>query len=134
MTNDSNSIEYSEVMNPITSDVLVIDGKINGLESLLSSLPPTTQPIILDHSSTSEKIIEALSSFKNLKSLHIFTHAEKGIIHLGKERISEENLGDHEFLFKKLGAHFSDDADLMIYGCDLGQYDEFMSSISKILS
>ena len=46
MTNDSNSIEYSEVMNPITSDVLVIDGKINGLESLLSSLPPTTHPII----------------------------------------------------------------------------------------
>ncbi|MBL4607116.1 MAG: DUF4347 domain-containing protein, partial [Pseudomonadales bacterium] len=79
-----------------------------------------------------EQLSALLSTYSNLDALHIISHGDAGEIALGSDSI---DLLDLESQSEQLSAWqnaFSDDADLLIYGCDLASTAEGMLFVDTL--
>ena len=69
------------------------------------------------------------------QSLHILGHGKKGSFNLGNSIINNNNITNHSNELKKLGKLFSEDADLLLYGCSIGRGKigkEFTKKLSEL--
>ena len=63
-------------------------------------------------------------------AIHIVSHGNEGYISLNGERIEAATLNPADW--KAIGEHLSDDADILIYGCDTAKSDEGKALVQSI--
>ncbi len=63
-------------------------------------------------------------------ALHIISHGSDGYITLNGEKIDNSTLNPADW--KAIGEHLTDDADILIYGCDTAQSDEGKALVRTI--
>ncbi len=63
-------------------------------------------------------------------ALHIISHGNEGYFTLGSERIDNSTLNPADW--KAIGEHLSDDADILIYGCDIAKSQDGKALIQNI--
>ncbi|MCX7200010.1 MAG: DUF4347 domain-containing protein [Proteobacteria bacterium] len=67
------------------------------------------------------QIAQALEGRHDLDALHLLTHAQPGVLQLGTDRLDLSATDEaRDRLLESIGAHLTDDGDLLVYGCDFG--------------
>ena len=104
------------------SEILFIDGSLNGVQQLLNGVRADVQVFILDSSKDGfSQITAALAGRLDISTIHLVTHGDPGRVAVGNDAITVQSLEEHSAEVAGWRASLSAGADFLIYGCDVGQ-------------
>ena len=109
------------------NSLVFIDSNLDNHQSLVSAVSTTenTEVILLDSTRDGvEQISETLVSYSELESIHIISHGQSGTLQLGSTNLQAENLNDYSSALEGWSNSLSDDADILLYGCEIGATPE----------
>jgi len=105
------------------------------LDDLLANQDETRQfeVILLDNESDGiSQITEALGNANGLDAVHIISHGTDGSIDLGNGALNYATLLANADLIRAWGSSFTEDGDLLIYGCNLAATADGQSLIDSL--
>ncbi|MGN6135949.1 MAG: DUF4347 domain-containing protein, partial [Aureliella sp.] len=125
-------------------DIAFVDASLENLDQLLAQLQSSysdggTLEIVLldDHASGLQQIASALASGDiEYSSIHLVTHGAAGGIQLGSDWLDAAALADNAQLIAGWGESLTDDADLLLYGCQVASTADgqtFVQNLGEIL-
>ncbi|WP_254565050.1 DUF4347 domain-containing protein [Oscillatoria sp. HE19RPO] len=119
LLSESTSPLYPIWENTSPTEILFADPTVTGYETLIASIPAELPVVVLDPNRDAiAQISEILSHQKQpLAGLHILSHAQSGMLHLGKSVLTDENLPEAEI--SQWAKSLTPDADILLYGCNL---------------
>jgi Domain of unknown function (DUF4347) len=108
---------------PVTvasNNVVFIDSAVNDFDVLLAGIGPDANVYILDaHSDGVEQMAAVLQDRGGLDSISIISHGRSGTLDLGSSKLTEASMaGRHADEMAIIRASLSENADVLIYGCD----------------
>ncbi|MFB3106623.1 MAG: DUF4347 domain-containing protein, partial [Pseudomonadales bacterium] len=125
--------------NAIRNELIVIDGSIADYHQLLEGLQSQNDPTIqrevhvIDPSVDGVQILtDLLSNYNNLDAVHIVSHGDTSGIVLGTSRLDSNSLADYEQSINAWSSALTDDADLLLYGCNLAEGEEGQAFIDGL--
>ncbi|MGN6546252.1 MAG: DUF4347 domain-containing protein, partial [Aureliella sp.] len=126
-------------------DVAFVDSGLNDLQQLIDQLQSTYDEggtldiVLIDHQSSGiEQIADYLGSAQyDYSSVHLVTHATAGAIQLGDGWLDAQSLATNHDLLLSWREGLTDDADLLLYGCQTASTIEGQNlavSLAELLS
>ncbi len=122
------TIDYALVSSAAAggrSEIAFIDAAVTDIGALISKLDPAIEIVLLDQSRDGvEQIAEALSGRTDIDAIHILSHGEAGELRLGNSQLNLSSIsGQHADELSSIRSALSEDADILIYGCDVASGD-----------
>lgn len=110
----------TSLQHPKQDGLVFIDQALPDLAILLAGIRPGAEVVFLDPNRGGiEQITETLRGRKGIKTLHILSHGQAGSLSLGRRVLNRENLPEYADLLAKWKSSLADDADILIYGCEV---------------
>ncbi len=115
------------------SEIYFIDPSVDNAQSLISAIPAGAEVVVLDGGTDGvQQIASALDGRGGFDAIHILSHGGSGQINLGGTTLDGDSItGDHSDALAQIGSALSDDADILIYGCDFGQDDAVITAFAN---
>jgi Domain of unknown function (DUF4347)/Bacterial Ig domain len=89
--------------------------------------------ILLDESSNGiQQITDSLNSSTSISAIHIISHGSNGSLQLGNTALDGNSLQQHSEALQSWQHALTDDADLMIYGCNLASDQQGENLITQL--
>ncbi|MFT5578153.1 MAG: VCBS repeat-containing protein, partial [Paraglaciecola psychrophila] len=113
---DSNVENYQQLVDDITYnsgasiEIIILNKQLNGLQ----------------------QIGETLAGRSGIDAIHIISHGNDGVLQLGNTRVDQAYLAEQEQLLGAWSDALSEDADLLIYGCNLAATSDGQNFISAL--
>jgi VCBS repeat-containing protein len=99
----------------------VIDSRVDNREQLLMQLSGEVKAIVVDGSEDGlAAIAAALSELGKVDSIQVISHGSAGQFTLGNRTVTAANVDQFSAAFSQWRGHLSRDADIQLYGCDIG--------------
>jgi hypothetical protein len=115
---------------PLTTDlraidqnksVLFIDAGVQSAASLVGQVAPGTSVYLLDAGQDAiAQMTQVLSGLSGVDSVQIVSHGRSGGLQLGQSWLDVQSLPSQVAQLKSWGAALSADADILLYGCNVG--------------
>ena len=101
---------------------IFIDPAVSDYQRLVETFRPEGIVVVLDAGGDGlAQIGDALSGYTNVGGIHIISHGVEGAFFLGSTRVDAASAtGALAGQLATIGTHLSADADILIYGCDVG--------------
>ncbi|MCP5093482.1 MAG: DUF4347 domain-containing protein, partial [Gammaproteobacteria bacterium] len=117
-----------------TTEILFIDTAVKDNESLLAGIKSNVEIVYLDPNSDGvEQIAEALDGRSGIEAIHLIAEGNAAELHLGDSFLTQKSIsGQYADLFYRIGNSLSENADLLIYGCNFGQGEEGMLAMESL--
>ena len=113
--------------------LVFIDASVPEQEVLVEGLAEDTEVIVLDAGRDGvEQISEALDGREGLTSVHIISHGDDGLLRLGNTLLSSENLDQYSTQLTAWGDALTEQADILIYGCDVANGETGQDFIEQL--
>lgn len=104
-----------------TKHVIFIDSRVVSDQCLTADLDADTRRIIIDADQDGiAQMASALSGCHDLESIQIISHGSAGTIQIGSTSLDASQLDRHARPLAAIGSHLTMDADLLLYGCNVG--------------
>nr|WP_239482186.1 VCBS domain-containing protein [Pseudomonas insulae] len=101
--------------------LLVLDSRVENREQLVAQLPSDVTALVVNSSEDGLAAISAaLAELGQVDSIQILSHGEAGQFTLGNRTVSADNIGQLGQTLQQWRDHLSADADIQLYGCDVG--------------
>jgi len=113
-----------------TVELIIVDAAVADGESLIEEIQAADESrefevVILEEGvSGVDQITQILNDRKEIDALHIVSHGDDGQIHLGTDTLSGETVDDQKEKVGMWASALSDDADILLYGCDVAATEE----------
>ncbi|WP_193199215.1 DUF4347 domain-containing protein [Nostoc sp. MG11] len=119
------------------TNIVFIDTAVIDYQSLIAGIIPSSEVVILDNTQDAiTQITEFLAArkSKSVQSVHIVSHGSEGSLQLGSTNVNLTNLDTYTNQLQKWRSALTDDADILLYGCDVasGEGTKFVQQISQI--
>ena len=116
-----------------SGDVVVVDQSAPNAQQLVDALPPGTNIILIPVGVDGfQYLATALAGQSNISNLHILSHGETGILHLGTASLTAANAGTtFAAALGQIGTSLSATADILVYGCNFGQDVAAMTALAN---
>ncbi|NNJ97675.1 MAG: DUF4347 domain-containing protein [Gammaproteobacteria bacterium] len=118
-------------LSAVRHELVIIDSRAPNFQQLHNDLIQAQQQgrqihvVVLDaHRDGIEQINTALESFNQLDAVHIVSHGDNGRLLLGSTQFDSTTLREHAQTINQWTNRFSDNGDLLIYGCKLAETAE----------
>ena len=120
--------------NSDVSELVIIDQGVDDRQAFYQLNRPgvVIREIEADRDGLNQ-LVHILKEFKNLDALHLVSHASNGNIHLGNTVIGQQLLENEISLLNTLDHALKDDADVLLYGCNLAK-DEKGEALLELIS
>ncbi len=106
--------------NQSKNAIAFVDVTVPDFQSLIAGIAAGTEIVILDPNRDGiEQISEILGDRSSIQSLHIISHGSAGSVQLGSTRLSANNLQAYASALQQWGASFTENADILLYGCNV---------------
>ncbi|MEO1134451.1 MAG: DUF4347 domain-containing protein, partial [Cyanobacteria bacterium J06639_1] len=106
---------------PPQREVVFIDDSVDNYQDLLDRVSTQADVVILDRSQDGiAQIGQVLSQYENLDAVHVVSHGDAGSLQLGSTTLDSSNLSHYTDELQQWSNAFSEDADLLFYGCHVG--------------
>ncbi|HAS24256.1 MAG TPA: hypothetical protein DCR64_01480, partial [Vibrio sp.] len=121
-----------------TIELVVIDSSIEGTETLIEQIEvtsPDSELFILyldDASDALEPVNQFIEINENISGIHLLTHGTSEGIYLGSTLFTSNSLLSQADAFAEWGSSLTDDADILIYGCDVAQTQQGKAFIQQL--
>lgn len=108
--------------NTLGVHVAVVDSSVEGYQKISSEMKSMGMEVILIAPGASgvEQLTAELSAYENIASINLFSHGQAGVLSLGSDKISESTIVAYADQLSTIGSYLSADADLRLFGCDIG--------------
>ena len=135
----SNAISFldapiSEAASETSERILVVlNSSVADADSIIAGLGENVEVLKLTAGTDAlDSINDYLDAHADTEysAIHIVSHGNEGYISLNGERIEAATLNPADW--KAIGEHLSDDADILIYGCDTAKSDEGKALVQSI--
>ncbi|MBD2075897.1 DUF4347 domain-containing protein [Phormidium sp. FACHB-592] len=127
-TEPTNLIARSDSFLPLSQrssaapNLVFIDSSISDYQSLLAGVQLGTEVHWLDTAHAAiDQITQTLLGRTGISSLHIVSHGKAGGLALGTDWLNLDNLHNYSSELQSWGHALTDDADILLYGCDVAQ-------------
>ena len=122
---------------PTRSELIVIDASVPDAEGLLAGIreDPNTdyQLLWIDADANPfDTIGERLAGAAELDAIHIVSHGASGALQLGATTLTLDNFHQFAQSLEAWGAYLADDADLLLYGCNLAAGEQGEALLSAL--
>ncbi len=106
-------------------EVVFIDTNINDYQTLMEGIDPNADVILLDPTRDGiEQMAEILKDRSGIDAIHVISHGNQGELQLGTGVLNMMSMQDaYADELATIHQALTEDADLLIYGCDFGQGD-----------
>ena len=102
--------------------LVVVDARIADQASLLADLPANAVLRLVDSSESGVTAIsQALAGLHGIESVQIISHGTPGSFTLGSDAVDAASLAAQGAQLQAWAGHLTADADILLYGCDVGQ-------------
>lgn len=129
-------IAPSDSLGNSSNELVFVDLNVPDYASLLSGINPSAKIIFLNPDRDGvEQISEALAQHKDVSGVHILSHGSAGQLQLGNSTLSSANIGSYSQQLQSWQAALTDEADILLYGCNVAEGaigDNFIRQISTI--
>ncbi|QEI11270.1 DUF4347 domain-containing protein [Cellvibrio japonicus] len=106
-------------------ELVIIDAAVADKQVFYRGVKPGIDIVEIDSSASGlSQLTAILADYKNLTALHIVSHAEDGVLHLGSSRVDAAMLKQEVETFAALQGALVEGADLLLYGCDLASSEK----------
>ncbi|BAU12161.1 hypothetical protein LEP3755_26900 [Leptolyngbya sp. NIES-3755] len=117
-----NYLTQSPTLHHRGSSLIVIDPTIPNYQELIAGLQPDSQVLILDPVQDAiAQITQTLLGQSGISSLHLVSHGKSGGIQLGGTWLDRASLDRYRSEFQLWAKSLTDEADILIYGCEVAQ-------------
>ncbi len=123
-------------------ELVVVDAATPDYQQLVddiisqSETERTLEVVLLDSQRDGiTQLSEILSGYSDLDAVHLVSHGDAGEIHIGNGSLDLAALGAQADRVATLAASFSEQADLLIYGCDLAstaEGEQFVQTLAQL--
>ena len=115
-----NDLNSSLPLHNSASSLVVIDPTVENYQQLVAGVQPNSEVLILDPAKDAiDQITQVLLGQSGISSLHLVSHGESGAIQLGETWLDRAALDRYQTEFQQWSKSFTQDADILIYGCDV---------------
>lgn len=133
--------DHSVKSQSLRHEVVFVDAGVEGQDALLADLqvshPGVLREVVQIRADQDglQQIADALHSRSDIDAIHVVSHGESAQLNLGNTTIGTHQLSeDYAKLLDQIGQSLSADADILIYGCDVGAGSagrEFVATLSQ---
>lgn len=104
------------------TSILFIDSGVKDYQSLVGGVQAGTEVHVLNSAEDAiAQITQTLLGRSGISSIHIVSHGEAGGVQLGNTELTGRTLGSYAAQFKRWSNALTEDADILLYGCDIAQ-------------
>lgn len=122
LTPDRTALSNATMPMTQSSSITFIDRSVPNDELLRGGRRPGTEVHILDSSQDAiAQITRVLAGRKGITDLNIISHGEIGSIDFASTHLNQKNLSQYTTDFKTWAEALTEDADILLYGCDIAQ-------------
>ncbi|NGZ06273.1 MAG: DUF4347 domain-containing protein, partial [Magnetococcales bacterium] len=101
-------------------EIIFVDPRVADHQTLLQDLPDSTRVVVLNPNQDGiAQIRQALSGHAEIEAVHIVSHGSPGRLTLGSATLDLLNVDEHAQTLQEWGTALSEQADILIYGCDV---------------
>ena len=120
--NETLLLSLQEQSGYSSNELIFIDSNVDNYQVLLAAIEPSAEVILLDSSQDGMKQIADAMEFRvGVSAIHIISHGGEGTLQLGNTSLTSESItGKHADDLAALSAALSEQADILIYGCNFG--------------
>jgi len=129
----------SVIPNSPSKSIVFIDPALDDYQSLAGGVLPGAEIIILDKNGNGvEQITTKLQTIAaaggTVDQVHIFSHGNSGSLQLGSATLNADNLSQYESQLQGWRNALSDEADVVVYGCEVGagSGSDFVARLSEL--
>ncbi|MBM9519965.1 VCBS domain-containing protein, partial [Desulforhopalus vacuolatus] len=115
-------------------EIAFIDSNLEDIQTLIDSIDPEVTIILLDGSTDGiSQITDALNAAGDtVSAIHILGHGSSGSVSIGSTELSNDTLPEYSDELTSWQSYLSEDADILIYGCDVAEGDAGSSLITSL--
>ena len=115
---------HSDSTAAIETHLIIIDSRIENYEQLLENLVSDGSieyqvAVLNEQTDGVQQITDLLAGQQSYGAIHIASHGSAGSLQLGSTTINAENLSAYQSQFSAWSQNLSEDADILLYGCDV---------------
>ncbi|NES03226.1 MAG: DUF4347 domain-containing protein [Okeania sp. SIO2F4] len=115
------------------SSVIFVDSNIADYQSLVNSVEPGTEVVVLDTNRNGvEQITEVLANYDNLDSVQILSHGDSAVLQLGNSSLDNGNIESYENQLQQWGKALSENGDILLYGCNVAEGEQGQAFINRL--
>ena len=105
-----------------STSIAFIDGAVDDIDVLIGEMGPGIDIYVLDSNSDGvEQMAAILNGRTDISAIHIISHGRSGTLDLGSTKLTEASMASgHADEMAIIRASLSENADILIYGCDFG--------------
>lgn len=102
---------------------LFVDSSVKNYQSLVETAKSDTKVVILDSTKDGvAQITEVLAQHQGVEAIEIISHGKEGTVRLGKGVLSKDSLSEYSSQLQQWGEALSEEADILLYGCNWRLY------------
>ena len=113
-------------------EIIFVDARVQDLHAFLAGR--TTEVIMLDPSRDGvEQMAAALAGRTGIDAIHILSHGDAGQLYLGDSTLDAHSIsGEHADELATIKTALSNNADILIYGCDVAAGDQGQAFVTAL--
>ena len=117
----------------VITTVLIVDTRVADQASLLAGLPANAVLRVVDSGESGlNAVSQALAGLQGIESVQIISHGTPGSFTLGSDTVDAASVAAHGAQLQAWAGHLTADADILLYGCDVGQGAQGESLITQL--
>ncbi len=116
------------------NQIAVIDISVSDYQALQRAAEAAGMEIILLSDTGISGLAEQLQGRGNIDALHLFSHGSEGELLLAGDTLNSDTLEQHSESLQAIGVSLSDDADLLLYGCNVAAGDKGNAFLEQLAS
>ncbi|MGZ5077721.1 MAG: DUF4347 domain-containing protein, partial [Methylobacter sp.] len=115
------------------TEVLFIENNVADYQMLIDGTKPGTEVHVLDASRDGlAQMAQVLDGRSGIDAIHIMSHGSEASVGLGSLTLTAKNLSAHAADLETIGQALNPNADILLYGCDVGKGSDGAAFISAL--
>ncbi len=118
---------------PQRIELVFIENNLADYQTLVNDVTPGTEVHVLDGSQDGlAQMAHILDGRSGIDAIHIISHGAEGVVGLGSLNLTAQNLQQHSADLANIGRALSQDADILVYGCNVSAGSNGAAFISAL--
>lgn len=114
-------------------EVVFVDSTLPNWQDLLTHISPDAKVVVLDPLKNGiVQMAEALQNETGVQAVHLLSHGGSGFVVVGNTMLSSYNLDSYTPQLAVIRAALADQADFLLYGCDVAQGEAGASFVQQL--
>ncbi|MBD9356011.1 DUF4347 domain-containing protein [Methylomonas albis] len=134
---DATALHTSQATEPVDAaprtEILFIENNVADYQTLVDGAKPGIEIHVLDADQNGlAQMAQVLEGRSGIDAIHIASHGTEGGLLLGSLTLTSQNLSEHTAELTAIGNALNQNADILLYGCDIGAGSDGQAFIRAI--